>query len=146
LELADKVVSANSEGLLNVSQEVSFENATVSGVTDFGEHLKIAGEELPSDPITLSDVIAQLKHYLDLKPLKGNALAAGDTNNDGDVTLTDVIETLKHYLKLKKINSFDLVSDNEFVVNNLQADSAGNLTVVINGDADQSHADWEIVS
>ena len=146
LELTDKVISSNSDGLLNVSQEVSFENAKVSGVTDFSKHLKIAGEELPSDPITLSDVIAQLKHYLDLKPLKGNALAAGDTNNDGDVTLTDVIETLKHYLDLKKINSFDLVSDNEFVVNNLQADSAGNLTVVINGDADQSHADWEIVS
>ncbi|MBT5505505.1 MAG: hypothetical protein HOK17_00005, partial [Flammeovirgaceae bacterium] len=43
------------------------------------------------------------------------------------------------------INSFDLVTDNGFAINSLNSDSAGNLTLVINGDADQSHVDWDFL-
>jgi len=53
---------------------------------------------------------------------------------------------LKHIVNLRPINSFDLVTDNGFAVNSLDQDSVGNLTLVINGDADQSHADWDFVT
>ena len=39
---------------------------------------------------------------------------------------------------LNEIDSFDLVTDNGFAINSLNTDSNGNLTLVINGDADQS--------
>ncbi len=98
-----------------------------------------------SDPINLSDVLAQLKHIIGLRELKANALQAGDTNNDGEVNLSDVLDNLKHIIGLRQIDTFDLVTDNGFAVNALDADSKGNLTLVINGDADQSHHDWDFV-
>ena len=67
-----------------------------------------------------------------------------DTNNDGNVNLSDVLENLKHIVGLKEITSFDLVTENGFAINSLNAESVGNLTLVINGDADQSHADWDL--
>jgi hypothetical protein len=123
----------------------SFDSAKVTGVTDFSKHLKVSGDSAASNPITLSDVIAQLKHYLDLKSLTGNAFIAGDTNNDGVVNLTDVIETLKHYLDLKTIDTFDVVTEHALATDSLASGSRGELNLVINGDADQSHADWDLV-
>ena len=103
------------------------------------------GETEASDPINLSDVLAQLKHIIGLRELKANALQAGDTNNDGEVNLSDVLDNLKHIIGLRQIDTFDLVTDNGFSINSLNLDSAGNLALVINGDADQSHADWDFV-
>jgi hypothetical protein len=51
---------------------------------------------------------------------------------------------LKHIIGLKEIDTFDLVTDNGFAINSLNSDSNGYLTLVINGDADQSHADWDL--
>ena len=62
-----------------------------------------------------------------------------------EVNLSDVLDNLKHIIGLRQIDTFDLVTDNGFAVNALDADSKGNLTLVINGDADQSHADWDLV-
>ena len=55
-----------------------------------------------------------------------------------------MLGNLKHIIGLKEIDSVDLVTDNGFTINSLNADSHGNLTLVINGDADQSHADWDV--
>ena len=98
-----------------------------------------------SDPITLSDVLAQLKHIIGLNELSGVAKQAGDTNNDGTVDLSDVLDNLKHIIGLRPIETFDLVSDAGLKINSLNADSIGNLTLVINGDADQSHSDWAFI-
>ena len=65
--------------------------------------------------------------------------------NGGEVNLSDVLDNLKHIIGLRTIDTFNLVTDNGFAVNALDADSKGNLTLVINGDADQSHADWDFV-
>ena len=134
-----------SSGTATAADITSFDSAKVTGVTDFSKHLKVSGESAASNPITLSDVIAQLKHYLDLKSLTGNAFIAGDTNNDGVVNLTDVIETLKHYLDLKPIDTFDVVTEHALATDSLASGSRGELNLVINGDADQSHADWDLV-
>jgi len=134
-----------SSGTATAADITSFESAKVTGVTDFSKDLKVSGESAASNPITLSDVIAQLKHYLDLKSLTGNAFIAGDTNNDGVVNLTDVIETLKHYLDLKTIDTFDVVTEHALATDSLASGSRGELNLVINGDADQSHADWDLV-
>ena len=56
-----------------------------------------------------------------------------------------MLDNLKHIIGLRKIDTFDLVTDNGFSINSLNLDSAGNLALVINGDADQSHADWDFV-
>jgi len=134
-----------SSGTATAADIASFDRVKVSEVTNFDEDLKISGATKASSAITLGDVIAQLKHYLTLKPLEGNAFIAGDTNNDGNVDLTDVIETLKHYLDLKPIDTFDVVTEHALATDSLASGSRGELNLVINGDADQSHADWELI-
>ena len=132
------------DGDVSLASKTSVDDVKVEGLNSFKTGLRKSGETNASDPINLSDVLAQLKHIVGLKELKANALQAGDSNNDGTVNLSDVLGNLKHIIGLKEIDSFDLVTDNGFAINSLNADSNGNLTLVINGDADQSHADWDL--
>ena len=146
LRLSDSDLTVSSLGELSVSDLKAISNVKVDGVTNFKADLKKVGDRAASDPINLSDVLAQLKHIIGLRELKANAIQAGDTNNDGEVNLSDVLDNLKHIIGLRTIDTFDLVTDNGFAVNALDADSKGNLTLVINGDADQSHGDWQRVN
>jgi len=141
----DTIVNISNNGELSIFNQTSFSAVTVNGLNKFKNQISIMGETEASDPINLSDVLAQLKHIIGLRELKANALQAGDTNNDGEVNLSDVLDNLKHIIGLRKIDTFDLVTDNGFSINSLNLDSAGNLALVINGDADQSHADWDFV-
>lgn len=145
LQIDSSDYTVDQGGVFDVSATTSVSTVSVDGITSFKTSLKKASDNTASDPINLSDVLAQLKHIIGLKELKANALQAGDTNNDGTVNLSDVLGNLKHIIGLKEIDSFDLVTDNGFAINSLNADSNGNLTLVINGDADQSHADWDFV-
>lgn len=148
LKLSDTVeIDLDGIGTFNVNAAVDFEKITLSDEAQevFKTKIKKVGEASPSDPINLSDVLAQLKHIIGLRELDGNAKAAGDTNNDGTVNLSDVLDNLKHIIGLRSINSFDFVSDNGFAINSLTDESVGELTMVINGDADQSHSDWDLV-
>ena len=148
LKLSDTVeIDLDGVGAFNVNATVDFEKVTLSNeIQDvFKTKIKKVGDVSPSDPINLSDVLAQLKHIIGLRELDGNAKAAGDTNNDGSVNLSDVLDNLKHIIGLRPINSFDLVSHNGFAINSLTNESVGDLTMVINGDADQSHTDWDFV-
>ena len=135
----------NQQGEMSLSSEKDISDVKIEGMTSFKSGIAKQNESTASDPINLSDVLAQLKHIIGLRELKANALQAGDTNNDGEVNLSDVLVNLKHIIGLREIDTFDLVTDNGFAVNALDADSTGNLTLVINGDADQSHADWDFV-
>ena len=143
LKIDSSDYTVDQGGVFDVSATTSVSTVSVDGITSFKTSLKKASDDTASDPINLSDVLAQLKHIIGLKELNANALQAGDTNNDGTVDLSDVLGNLKHIIGLKEIDSFDLVTDNGFAINSLNADSNGNLTLVINGDADQSHADWD---
>ena len=143
LKIGSSDYTVDQNGVFDVSATTSVSTVSVDGITSFKTSLKKASDDTVSDPINLSDVLAQLKHIIGLKELNANALQAGDTNNDGTVNLSDVLGNLKHIIGLKEIDSFDLVTDNGFAINSLNADSNGNLTLVINGDADQSHADWD---
>ena len=145
LKIGSSDYTVDQGGVFDVSATTSVSTVSVDGITSFKTSLKKASDDTVSDPINLSDVLAQLKHIIGLKELNANALQAGDTNNDGTVNLSDVLGNLKHIIGLKEIDSFDLVTDNGFAINSLNADSNGNLTLVINGDADQSHADWDFV-
>ena len=145
LKLSDSDLTVGSLGELSVSDLKAMSDVKVDSVTSFKTDLRKVEDSVSSDPINLSDVLAQLKHIIGLRELKANALQAGDTNNDGEVNLSDVLVNLKHIIGLREIDTFDLVTDNGFAVNALDADSKGNLTLVINGDADQSHADWGFV-
>ena len=145
LQIDSSDYTVDQGGVFDVAVTTSVSTVSVDGITSFKTSLKKASDNTASDPINLSDVLAQLKHIIGLKELKTNALQAGDTNNDGTVNLSDVLGNLKHIIGLKEIESFDLVTDNGFAINSLNADSNGNLTLVINGDADQSHADWDFV-
>ena len=145
LKLSDSDLTVGSLGELSISDLKAISTVKVDSVTNFKADLKKVEDSTASDPIDLSDVLAQLKHIIGLRELKANALQAGDTNNDGEVNLSDVLDNLKHIIGLRQIDTFDLVTDNGFAINALDADSKGNLTLVINGDADQSHADWDLV-
>ena len=145
LKLSDSDLTVGSLGELSISDLKAISTVKVNSVTRFKVDLKKVEDSTASDPINLSDVLAQLKHIIGLRELKANALQAGDTNNDGEVNLSDVLVNLKHIIGLREIDTFDLVTDNGFAINALDADSRGNLTLVINGDADQSHADWDFV-
>jgi hypothetical protein len=145
LRLSDSDLTVSSLGELSISDLKAISTVKVDSVTSFKADLRKVGDSAASDPINLSDVLAQLKHIIGLRELKANALQAGDTNNDGEVNLSDVLDNLKHIIGLRTIDTFDLVTDNGFAVNALDADSKGNLTLVINGDADQSHGDWDLV-
>jgi len=145
LKLSDSDLTVGSLGELSISDLKAISTVKVDSITNFKADLKKAEDSTASDPINLSDVLAQLKHIIGLRGLKANALQAGDTNNDGEVNLSDVLDNLKHIIGLRQIDTFDLVTDNGFAINALDADSKGNLTLVINGDADQSHADWDLV-
>ena len=143
LKIGDQIFDSDQLGGLSVSSDTSVEEVKVEGITSFKSDIKVATQGETTDPINLSDVLAQLKHIIGLKELKANALQAGDVNNDHTVNLSDVLMNLKHIIGLKEIDTFDLVTDNGFAINSLNSDSNGNLTLVINGDADQSHADWD---
>jgi hypothetical protein len=138
-------VTVSSQGIIEPVVSLVSSSVKIMNVTDLKTQIKKVGDSAASDPINLSDVLAQLKHIIGLRELKANALQAGDTNNDGEVNLSDVLDNLKHIIGLREIDTFDLVTDNGFAINALDADSKGNLTLVINGDADQSHADWDLV-
>ena len=138
-------VTVSSQGIIEPVISLVSSSVKIINVTDLKTQIKKVGGNTASDPINLSDVLAQLKHIIGLRELKTSALQAGDTNNDGEVNLSDVLDNLKHIIGLRQIDTFDLVTDNGFAVNALDADSKGNLTLVINGDADQSHHDWDFV-
>ena len=132
-------------GGIDVAEEVTFSELKINEIDSFKSSLKIKTDTVVTDPINLSDVLVQLKHIIGLKRLKASALEAGDCNNDGIIDLSDVLANLKHIIGLKEIDTFDLVTNNGFAINALSPESAGTLTLVINGDADQSHADWELI-
>ena len=138
-------VVSNEDGDIEIDTSTSFNAVSLEGVTSFKTQIRSEGQSRASDPINLSDVLAQLKHIIGLKELKLNAKYAADTNNDGNVNLSDVLENLKHIIGLKTNDTFDLASENGQQLNMLDENSRGNITLVINGDADQSHAEWHIV-
>ena len=137
------LIDGNGKLLLTASTPIG--QVRVKGHTDFKSGIAKNETASATDPINLSDVLAQLKHIIGLNELSGVAKQAGDTNNDGTVDLSDVLDNLKHIIGLRPIETFDLVSDAGLKINSLNADSIGNLTLVINGDADQSHSDWAFI-
>ena len=146
LKLASGDLLVNEYGEISLSSTKEIDGVKVDGISSFKTDVKRADDTDASDPISIGDVIAQIKHIIGMKELKSYAHEAGDTNNDGDVNLTDVLATIKHIIGREELNTFDLVTDNGFTVNALDAESKGNLKLVINGDADQSHADWDILA
>ena len=86
-----------------------------------------------------------MRDIVGLVELSGTAHAAADIDNDGEVQIADVIANLRHIVGLDNTDTFDLVTDNGFAINALHADSVGNLSLIINGDADLSHAEFLIV-
>ena len=138
---ASSTLLVNSVGELE-ARDLVFDTVRLSGVTDFDLQLK--SETQNEKPVSISDVILQLKHIVGLDILSGNSKAAADVDNDGSVVVSDVIATLKHIVGLEQINSFDLVTQHGLTINALSLDSAGNLSLVANGDVDQSHYNFVI--
>jgi hypothetical protein len=138
-------LSISSAGVVTAKNIAEFDSAKVASVTDLSTQIAKAGASSASNPVDLSDVLAQLKHIVGLKELSGHGFAAGDIDNNNTVDLSDVLAALKHIVGLKKIDSFDIVTEHGLVVDSLSSSSNGELSIIINGDADQSHSDWDIV-
>lgn len=134
-------LGVNSVGKASSSQ-TEFHSVKIDGVTDFNTQISSSASE--GGPISISDVVSQLRDIVGLDSLTGKAKAAADIDNDGEVQIADVVSNLRHIVGLDQIDTFDLVTDNGFVINALHANSVGNLSLVINGDADQSHSEFII--
>ena len=78
--------------------------------------------------------------------LKGAGAAAADSDNNGTIDLSDVLVNLKHIIGLTPIDTFDVVTSHGFITDKMNTDSNGEVSLVINGDADQSHADWDFIA
>jgi len=148
--LENTAVGTVTAGTGNGANIDNFDSVKVSGITDFSttKLLESSTASSKTSAIDLADVLAQLKHMSGQEKyeLKGAAFAAGDLDDDGDVDLADVLTILKHLSGQSKyaIDSFDAVTEHGLVVDSLSAGSKGELNLVIDGDADQSHADWDL--
>lgn len=138
-------LNISSSGVVTAKNVAEFDSAKVASITDLSTQIAKGGASTASNPVDLSDVLAQLKHIVGLKELSGHGFAAGDIDNNNTVDLSDVLAALKHIVGLKKIDTFDIVTEHGLVVDSLTSSSNGELSLVINGDADQSHSDWDIV-
>ena len=128
----------------------NFDSVKVSGIEDFLKTKLLASSTATKETsaVGLSDALAQLKHISGKEKyeLKGAAFAAGDLDDDGKINLPDVLAILKHLSGKTKyaIDTFDVVTEHGLVVDSLSAGSKGELNLVIEGDADQSHANWDL--
>jgi len=128
----------------------NFDSVKVSGIEDFLKTKLLASSTATkvTSAVGLSDALAQLKHISGKEKyeLKGAAFAAGDLDDDGKINLPDVLAILKHLSGKTKyaIDTFDVVTEHGLVVDSLSAGSKGELNLVIEGDADQSHANWDL--
>ena len=138
-------VTVNSSGAASPKTISSYDSAKISGLTDFSTQLAQAGSSSASNPIDLSDVLTQLKHIVGLRELKGTAFAAGDINNDNSIDLSDVLTALKHIVGLRPIDTFDIVTEHGLVTDTMSSGNTGELSIIVNGDANLSHSDWDII-
>ena len=139
-------LSASSSGVATAKAVSAYDSAKVSNISDFSANLAVSGGSAASNPITLGDVLAQLKHIIGMTPLEGNAAAAADSNNSGAIDLADVLANLKHIIGMTAIDTFDIVTSHGLITDKMNTDSNGEVSLVINGDADQSHADWDFIA
>ena len=141
-----ETLSASSSGVATAKAVSAYDSAKVSNISDFSTNLAVSGGSAASNPITLGDVLAQLKHIIGMTPLEGNAAAAADSNNSGAIDLGDVLANLKHIIGMTPIDTFDIVTSHGLITDKMNTDSNGEVSLVINGDADQSHADWDFIA
>ena len=141
-----ETLSANSSGVAAAKAVAAYDSAKVSNISDFSANLAVDGGSAATDPITLGDVLAQLKHIIGMTPLKANAAAAADSNNSGTIDLADVLANLKHIIGMTPIDTFDIVTSHGLITDTMNTDSNGEVSLVINGDADQSHAEWDYIA
>ena len=139
-------LSASSSGVATAKAVSAYDSAKISNISDFSTNLAVSGGSAASNPITLGDVLAQLKHIIGMTPLEGNAAAAADSNNSGAIDLGDVLANLKHIIGMTPIDTFDIVTSHGLITDKMNTDSNGEVSLVINGDADQSHADWDFIA
>ena len=60
--------------------------------------------------------------------------------------MADVLANLKHIIGMTPIDTFDIVTSHGLITDTMNTDSNGEVSLVINGDADQSHADWDYIA
>ena len=66
-------------------------------------------------------------------------------DNDNSIDLSDVLTALKHIVGLRPIDTFDIVTEHGLVTDTMSSGNTGELSIVVNGDANLSHSDWDIV-
>ena len=81
IEMAGAKFIIDDAGNLSVSESVNFTDVKVSGLRDLKSTLKKSDDADATDPIDLSDVLAQTHCWA--QELSTNSFQAGDTNNDG---------------------------------------------------------------
>ena len=123
----DTGISATVEqGGIKIDTDVNFNSVTLSDNNIYTDDLNI------SDLYSVLDNIAQT--------INTHAEHASDMDNDGVINISDLYDVLDGIGQAPQ--SFDLVDANGNLVTSLDANSTdiANLTIVANGDANQSGA------
>ena len=77
LKLSDSDLTVGSLGELSISDLKAISTVKVDSITNFKADLKKAEDSTASDPINLSDVLAQLKHIIGLRGAQGKCASSG---------------------------------------------------------------------
>ncbi|MDA9123736.1 hypothetical protein N9J96_09560, partial [Paracoccaceae bacterium] len=112
-------------GNITITQDTTFTHATLEPSLT---HTYTSG-------VSLSDVGSSLRHVVGMTTLTGEAMHAGDVDNDGTVSLSDVGTALRHVVGMASINTYDLVDASGALVNTLGLSTTDTtLYLVENGD------------
>ena len=112
-------------GAISISEDVTFTHVTLASSLT---HYYTSG-------VSLSDVGSSLRHVVGMTTLTGEAMHAGDVDNDGTVSLSDVGTTLRHVVGMASINTYDLVDASGALVTALGLSTTDTtLYLVENGD------------
>ncbi len=116
---------ALTDGNITITQDTTFTHATLA---ESSTHAYTSG-------VSLSDVGSSLRHVVGMATLTGQALQAGDVDNDGAVSLSDVGAALRHVVGMNSINTYDLVDANGALITALGLSTTDTtLYFVENGD------------
>ena len=116
---------ALTDGNITITQDTTFTHATLA---ESSTHAYTSG-------VSLSDVGSSLRHVVGMVTLTGQALQAGDVDNDGAVSLSDVGAALRHVVGMNSINTYDLVDANGALITALGLSTTDTtLYFVENGD------------
>ena len=110
-----------------------------AGVIEVGTRESVSRLELVGhiqSTIDISDVLALVRHIINIDLLQGDALLSADVDHDGEVSISDVLRLVKHVLNIEKISAYRLVDANGVMVDSVGTMNSPQYHLIAMGDID----------